>query len=276
MAIAPHRTVDTKPQASIMEEAGQKLKRVRERLKLRFRDVEEASARIAARRRNDEFIVALSRLADIENKGTMPSIYRLYSLCSIYRLELSEVLAWYGISFSDAPGDADVVEHERTHLVGFQPEEGEVQVPIALDPGLDLSRTVFLSRLIQKWGTVPLMLLNNIDLRSYRYGLIGTADWSMFPIIPPGSLVVIDDTKRKIATSGWTDEFDRPIYFLEHRDGYVCGWCSSRDGQVIVQPHPASHRDPEVYLYPDEIEVVGQVTRVALSLETAARRRARS
>jgi transcriptional regulator with XRE-family HTH domain len=276
MAIAHHRSADVKPQASIMEEAGQKLKRVRERLKLRFRDVEEASARIAARRSNDEFTVALSRLADIENKGTMPSIYRLYSLCSIYRLELTEVLSWYGISFSGVPGDSDVIDQERTHMVGFQPEEGSVQVPIALDPGLDLSRTVFLSRLIQKWGTVPLMLLNNIDLRSYRYGLIGTEDWSMFPMIPPGSLVVIDDSKRKIATAGWSDEFDRPIYFLEHREGYVCGWCSIKEGQLIVQPHPASHRDPEVYSYPEEIEIVGQVTRVALSLETAARRRARS
>jgi transcriptional regulator with XRE-family HTH domain len=74
-----------------MEEAGQKLKRVRERLRLKFRDVEEASARIAARHGSDEFIVALSRLADIENKGTMPSVYRLYSLCAIYRLEMDSV-----------------------------------------------------------------------------------------------------------------------------------------------------------------------------------------
>jgi transcriptional regulator with XRE-family HTH domain len=265
-----------KTQASIMEEAGQKLKRVRERLNLRFRDVEEASAKIAAQRANEEFTVALSRLADIENKGTMPSMYRLYSLCAIYRLELTEVLAWYGISLSTLPGDAIVVEHARTHLVGFRPEDGDVQVPIALDPGLDLSRTVFLSRLIQRWGTVPLMLLNNIDLRNYRYGLIGTDDWSMFPIIPPGSLVVIDDSKRKIATSGWDNEFDRPIYFFEHREGYVCGWCSAREGRLTVQPHPSSHCDPETYLYPEEIEVVGQVTGIAWSLEPAVRRPPRS
>ncbi len=41
----------------------------------------------------------------------------------------------------------------------------------------------------------------------------------MFPIIPPGSLVVIDDTKRRIVNSGWNSEFERPIYFLEHREG---------------------------------------------------------
>jgi len=263
-------------QTSIIEEPGQKLKRVRERLGLRFRDVEEASARIAARRHNDEFIVALSRLADIENKGTIPSIFRLYSLCAIYRLDMNDVLSWYGISLSALPGDASVQEHERTHLLGFRPEEGSIQVPIALDPGVDLSRTVFLSRLIQRWGTVPLMLLNNIDLRNYRYGLIGNEDWSMFPIIPPGSLVVIDDSRRKITTSGWSNEYDRPIYFLEHRKGYACGWCSMKEGHLIVQPHPASNCDPEVYLYPEEIEVVGQVTRVALSLETASRRHPRS
>ncbi|SRR5579862_483689 len=254
------------PRTSIMEEAGQKLKRVREKLRLRFRDVEEASARIAARHNNDEFVVALSRLADIENKGTMPSVYRLYSLCAIYRIELSEVLSWYGISLPGLPGDADLMQHSRTHMIGFKPEDGEVQVPVSLDPGLDLSRTGFLSRLIEKWGTLPLMLLNKLDLKNQRYGLIGTGDWSMFPIIPPGSLVVIDDSRRRIMNSGWSNEFDRPIYFLEHKEGYVCGWCTLRDEKVIVQPHPASFCDAESYNYPSEIEVIGQVTQVAMTL----------
>jgi len=249
-----------------MEEAGQKLKRVRERLRLKFRDVEEASARIAARHGNDEFIVALSRLADIENKGTMPSVYRLYSLCAIYRLDMAEVLSWYDVSLSTLPADADVIQQTRTHLVALRSDDGEIQVPLALDPGLDLSRTVFLSRLIQRWGKLPLMLLNNLDLRDYRYGLIGTEDWFMHPLIPPGSLVVIDDTRRRITGGGWRTEFERPIYFLEHRDGYLCGWCTLRDGQLIIQPHPVSMCEPETYAYPADIEIIGQVTRVAMTL----------
>ena len=120
------------------------------------------------------------------------------------------------------------------------------------------------------------MLLNYIDLKQHRYGVIGTEDWSMFPIIPPGSLVVIDDSKRKIVTGGWASEHERPIYFLEHREGYLCGWCSLRDGNLTIQPHPASLCDPETFAFPSEIEVVGQVTRVALSLEHAARRREHS
>jgi transcriptional regulator with XRE-family HTH domain len=249
-----------------MEEAGQKLKRARERLKLKFRDVEEASSRIAARHNNEEFGIALSRLADIENKGTMPSMYRLYSLCAIYGLDLDSVLAWYGIELGSLPSDSTVVEHSRTHVVGFHPEDGELQVPLTLDPGIDISRTLFLSRLIQKWGTLPLMLLNKVDLRDHRYGLIGTDDWSMYPLIAPGSLVVINDTKRRIVNSGWSNEYERPIYFLEHRDGYLCGWCTLKDGQLMVQHHPASFVEPESYAYPQEIEILGQVTEVAMTL----------
>lgn len=275
MPFSPQRRSDSNSADFIMDEAGQKLKKIRERLNLRFRDVEEASIKIASRRNSDEFIVALSRLADIENKGTVPSLYRLYSLCAIYRLEMSDVLSWYGIDLSSLPSDAALIAHERTHLVGFRPQEGEVQVPLALDPGLDLTRTVFLSRMIQRWGTLPLILLNKLDLRTFRYGFIGTDDWFMNPIIPPGSFVVVDESSRRIASSGWTNEFDRPIYFLEHRDGYRCGWCSQKDGHITIQPHPSSQCDPETYTYPEEIEIVGQVTRVAMILERPSPRRVR-
>lgn len=260
-----------------MEEAGQKLKRIRERLDLKFRDVEEASERIAKMHQNDEFLVGLSRLADIENKGSFPSFYRLYSLCAIYRLDVSEVLSWYGICLEDLPADAALFQHARTHPVTFRPlDEGEVQVPIALDPGIDLSKTAFLSRMVQRWGKLPLLLLRNIDLRTHLYGMIGTEDWSMFPIIPPGSLVVIDDSRRRIANSGWTTEFERPIYFLEHRAGYACGWCALREDRLILQPHPSSLCEPESYIYQEEIEVIGQVTQVAMNLDPVLRRRPRS
>jgi transcriptional regulator with XRE-family HTH domain len=193
-----------------MGEAGQKLKRIRERLGLRYRDVEEASARIAAANHNDEFIVALSRLADIENKGTMPSVYRMYSLCAIYRLDLDELLSWYGVSVAQLPADASLVELPRTHVLGFTVRDhAEVQAPMALDPGIDLSKTEFLSRMIQRWGRLPLSLLNRVDLRNHSYGLVGTEDWFMYPIIAPGSLVVIDDSRRRIAPDGWNSRRPR-------------------------------------------------------------------
>jgi len=261
-----------------MEDAGQKLKRARERLNLRYRDVEEASIRISERHNNDEFIIALSRLADIENKGTVPTIYRLYSLCVIYRLDFPEVLSWYGVELSAQPADSiSVVEIDRTHAIGFQPpSHGEVQIPISLDPGVDLRRTTYLSRMIQRWGKLPLMLLNGLDLKNHRYGFIGMEDWSMYPLLQPGALVVIDETRRKLTESSWTNEFERPIFFFEHRRGYACCWANLCGAQLVLQPHPASQCNPEVFAYPDEIDVIGQVTGVAMRLDQARRRRTRS
>lgn len=260
-----------------MGDAGQKLKRVRERLNLRYRDVEEASLRIAERRRNDEFVIALSRLADIENKGTVPSLCRLYSLCAIYRLDFLEVLEWYGVDVTGLPADSLAATIEKTHLIGTQTEGyGEVSLPLSLDPGIDLRRTTFLSRMIQRWGKLPVMLLDGLDLKNHRYAYIGTEDWFMYPLLMPGSLVLIDETRRKIVDSGWADEFERPIYFLEHREGYVCGWCHLTGDQLVLQPYPASTCSPRVFQYPEEVDVIGQVTGVAMRLDPVRRRRARS
>lgn len=260
-----------------MENAGQRLKRARERLGLRYRDVEDASQRIAERKQNDEFIIALSRLSDIENKGTVPNLYRLYSLCAIYQLDPVEVLDWYGIDLTNLPADAANLVAKRTNLIGFAASgHGVIQVPLSLDPGVDLRKTTYLSRIIQRWGKLPLSLLNGLDLKNRRYAFIGTEDWSMYPIVQPGALVMIDETRRKIVNTGWSNEYDRPIYFFEHRQGYVFGWCTLHESQLVVQPHPTSMCFPEIYSYPEDIDVIGQVEGIAMILDQGKRRRTRA
>lgn len=260
-----------------MEDAGQKLKRARERLNLRYRDVEEASNQIAARHNNDEFAIALSRLSDIENKGTVPTIYRLYSLCTIYRLDINEVLDWYGVNVATLAADAASIQMQRTHLIGFGANGyGDTQMPLALDPGIDLRRTTFLSRMIQRWGKLPLTLLNTVDMKSYRYAFIGSEDWTMYPLIQPGSLILIDDSHRKVVNTGWQNEFERPIYFFEHRKGFSCGWCTLNENQLVLQPHPSSMCYPEIFNFPADIDVIGQVVGVAMRLDQGKRRRNRT
>jgi transcriptional regulator with XRE-family HTH domain len=257
-----------------MEHAGERLRRARKRLKLTFRDVEQASLAIAQRRENDEFVIALSRLADIENKGTVPTIYRIFALCAIYRLDFDEVLKWYGVPRHELAIEASQIPLAETHTLDIAPL-APLAVPFPLDAEVDMAKTTFLSRLIKRWGTLPLNLLQGIDLQNHRYGWIGSEDWSMYPILPPGSLVMLDISRRKIAVAAWANEFERPIYFLEHRDGYTCGWCMIAGGQLIVHPHPASHRHPLSFAFPGEIEVVGQVTGAAMLLNFRKPRQAR-
>lgn len=272
----PYATTKPPSQDHSTEEAGQKLKRLREKLKLRYRDVEEASLRIAERHQNGEFIIALSRLADIENKGTLPTLYRLYTLCAIYRLDFAEALAWYGVDLLRLPADSVGIELECTHLIGLATgAHKEIEAPLSLDPGVDLRHTTYLSRMIRQWGKLPLILLDGLDLRKNRYAFIGTEDWTMHPLLPPGSLVVIDERKRKVVEAGWSNEFERPIYFLEHRDGYSCGWCNVNGSRLVVQPHPASMCSPTIYSYPGEVDVIGQISGVAMRLNQATTPRTR-
>jgi transcriptional regulator with XRE-family HTH domain len=256
-----------------MEQPGERLKRVRELLQLTYRDVVEASRQIAARLGKAEFAIALSRLADIENGVTMPSLCRLYSLCAIYRLEFEEVAAWFGAPLDQLPAVAAGIGLKATHTVQFKPR-GTAPLPL-LGPGdIDLTKTTFLSRVIERWGGMPLRFLHGMDFKRHRYGLIGLEDWSMYPLLHPGALVLIDDRAR-IAAGGWTTEFDRPIYFLEKRDGFLCQWCDLAGGSLIVRPHPSSPCKPQVFRYPQEIELVGQVVGIAMLLEAARRGHAR-
>lgn len=265
-----------------MEEASQRLKRARERLSLKYRDVEEYSQRIADRYRNSEFSVSISRLSDFENRGAVPNIFKLYSLCAIYRLDMGEVMRWFGVDPSLMPSDAAGIVSDRTHLIGFGREgmsrvmSGEIQVPLSLDPGLDLQKTTFLSRFIQSWGVLPLMLVSAYEPKSYQYALVGADDWFMFPILQPGSLVLIDDTQKKIAEDGWSGEHDRPIYLLEHRSGWLCAWCSIRENRLIALPHPSGPDSPLVFSEADGVEVIGQVMGVANRFRTMTRPRTRS
>ena len=249
-----------------MERPGEKLRQARERLQLTYRDVAEASQKIAQRRNSEEFVVALSRLADIENKGTVPTIYRLYTLCAIYRLDWKEVLRWYGIPLDLLPADAFEIRHKKTHSIRFG-ADGTPSVPPNLEREIDLNKTTFLSHLVGRWGKMPLSFLAGLEQRHLNYGLVGLSDWSMYPVLQPGSLVLIDQNRRKVALDGWTSEFDRPIYFLEHRDAFYCRWCSLSEGTISLIPDPASDAPILNFNFPSEIEVIGQVVGVAMSLD---------
>jgi transcriptional regulator with XRE-family HTH domain len=258
-----------------MEDAGQKLRRVRERLKLTYRDVEQATQKIAQLHGNYEYSIGLSRLADIENRGTLPSLFKFYSLCAVYRIDFEKVLGWYGVDLQALSVDASRSPLCQTYPFDLRPaDHAEVDIP-AVAASLDLKGTSYLSPHLQRWGRLPLNLLNALDHSRNRYAFIGTDDWSMYPLVPPGSFIEIDTERRKVLRDGWTAEHDRPIYFLECRDGFKCGWCMQRDGKLYVQPHPQSPDPPSVFNFPGEAEIVGQVIGIAMRVDLGKRRHTR-
>jgi len=235
-----------------------------------MRDVESASARIAARHGNDEFAISPSRLSDIETKGLIPSIFRFYSLAVIYRCDLREMLSWYGIDLNATAADLNLSLPPKSHLSGVLPGATVVQMPTRLDPAFDPRRTSNLGRMVEQWGLVPLTYLAQFASDRYTYGYVGSEDFTMYPLLPPGTFLQVDESRNKILQGMWRSEYERPIYFVETRDGYTCCWCTlrqeSRQEHVVLQPHPLSPVPVRVLRHPQEAEVIGQVVGIAVRL----------
>jgi len=240
-----------------MHRPGLRLRRQRERLGLSYRDVERASFQIAMNRGRPDFILHISRLADIENNNVVPTLYKLFSLAAIYHLDPLELSAWYEAPFQQASHEGASLPPPRTHLAGpFLPPP----IPIHTEGSLDADVTSLPAHLPSALGGSPGPSLSQ---NRFRYGYIGLSDRRMAPILRPGSVVIIDTSIHTIDDSAWCSEYDRPLYFVELREGYRCGWFYRSKSTLIMQPHTLSHCAPEAWRTPDEAELVGQVVGIS-------------
>ena len=71
---------------------GDQLRELRNRLGITTREVEELSRKLAERTGNDEYYISNAWLTQLENKDSVPSIYKLFSLSVIYRSTFSDLL----------------------------------------------------------------------------------------------------------------------------------------------------------------------------------------
>jgi len=266
--IAPSEPVIECPrEAAIVQlNGGQRLRALRETLGYRMRDVELASNQIAQRFESDEFAIPPSRLSDIETKGIIPSIFRLYSFAAIYRREYRELLSFYGLELDGISADISFGHPQKSHVSEASTNVRQVRMPTKLDPGFSLQKTTDLGRVIEQWGIVPMSYLALFADDRYTYGYIGSEDFTMYPILPPGSFVQVDEAKNKVGEGSWRSEYERPIYFVEKRDGFTCCWCSMKRDSIVLQSHPLSPVSVRVLKYPQEAEILGQVVGVAMRL----------
>src|SRR5438093_446547 len=127
-------------------------------------------------------------------------------------------------------------------------------------------RSTNLGRMVEQWGLVPFAYLAQFANSDFTYGYIGMQDFTMFPILPPGSFIQVDEARNKVVEGSWRSEYERPIYFVETRDGHTCCWCSMRREDIVLQSHPLSPVPVRILRHPQEAEVLGQVVGVAMKL----------
>ena len=162
--------------------------------------------------------------------------------------------------------DLGMIAPPKSHLSETLNGLSAVQVPTRMDPGFHEERTANLGRMVEQWGLVPLSYLAQFAQSDFTYGYIGHQDFTMYPILTPGSFIQVDEERNKVVEGVWRSEYERPIYFVETRDGYTCCWCSMQRDDLILQPHPLSPVPVRVLRHPQEAEIIGQVVGVAMKL----------
>jgi hypothetical protein len=122
--------------------------------------------------------------------------------------------------------------------------------------------------MVESLGDMSLFLVQQEGgRRDLLYGYVGTKDRTLDPLIRPGSLVQIDPLQTEIIRGVWPSEYDRPIYFFELRDNrYACSWCELEGSRLLLVPSPMSPVQSRSLRYPQEAEVVGRVTGVAMRI----------
>lgn len=236
-----------------MNGIGIQLRAARRRAGLKLREVEERSSLAAQQWGNTAYKISASWLDRIENENRGLSATKLIVLAYIYNLTMDQM-------FALCPGTTDSsaqLEHIASPnstlllLKGPLEEHARLWLPDSLLTDPPPEDTMLLQ---SDQGVLPVHL---------RRGAIGRHDRTMEPMILRGSIVLIDTQKRAIAgRKDWTNEFDRPIYFVFTRTGYYCGFCELDRNQEWLQlvPHQLSPEPKDKrWKYRKEVEVIGTI-----------------
>ena len=114
-------------------------------------------------------------------------------------------------------------------------------------------------RLLKIWRDVPLLLMLEVDWERGPLVLVGTGDRMMSPLLPPGSLLQLDQTVRTVSDGNFS-EFDRPVYLIEYRSRFICCHAQRRGDTLRLMSHRESRRPPDILVPYKEARLRGQVT----------------
>lgn len=253
-------------------EPGKWIRALREERLVKPSDIERITRRIAEAKRNADFYVSHSTLADIE-AGSIPSIHKLFSLAISLRAPLKELLFPFGIDPEEVTVEGVDSELGAVELQAPAARESAFRFQLNFDTSFSTQETTLLRLQPQDLANLPLALQARFDPVRYRYAVIGSKDDSMADLLPPQSMVEIDTAQNTVEVFAWRTAWDRPIYLVWHTEGHTCCWCQVDGRELTLLPHPLSRQPVRRFKMPGEAMVVGRVRSAWVPLESAQLRR---
>src|SRR5262245_23068453 len=100
----------------------EKLRAMRERLRLSLRDVRAISKKLSAQYHNPSYLIHPSRLSEYETREITPSTHHLYALSVCYRTPLVDLLSFY-VPVNNTIADWENTQLRNTHAITLQLSE---------------------------------------------------------------------------------------------------------------------------------------------------------
>lgn len=123
------------------------------------------------------------------------------------------------------------------------------------------------NQLLSRWVDVPLLLMLDIDWKRGPLVIVGRNDYMMWPLLPPGSLLQLDPKARRVVGGSW-DEFERPIYLIEHGNRFYCCHAEQKGRMIVIMPHRKSRWSDIKTIPLREVKVRGQLIPIFRPLAT--------
>src|SRR5258708_11983454 len=92
-----------------------------------------------------------------------------------------------------------------------------VPTSLKLQDKVLLEQTNLVHRMFQGLGEMPLFLVQHAGVRDVLYGYVGTADYTLCPLIRPGAFVQIDPHQNKVTKGISPPKHHPPRHFLTPR-----------------------------------------------------------
>jgi hypothetical protein len=127
--------------------------------------------------------------------------------------------------------------------------------------------TSALHHLLTIWSETPMLLMLDADWRRGPFVLVGKADRMMWPLLPAGSLLQLDQSEQTVEAEQY-GEFERPVYLIEYRGRFHCCHAQRRGDTLRMISHHESPERPSITVPSRDARVRGRLTTIFRPLAT--------